>query len=269
MIPTFRPDAAHRLLGDPPAWNAWADRLGTASGVPVEDLDSLLAALDRVHTSASPRSARRASDHGLAWLPDVRRATRRLADAAVRSSARRAATPSRRERDAVAARGRRARRPARRRRATACCSCTSARAATSRRGSSTAVGRDAGADAVDDERQGPGWYALPRPRSSGTARCPAPSSTTPTRPTTTLFATIAGAFSRAGVAPLVQWGPPWWFNDHEDGMRRQLDDPLADRAARRLHRDGHRLALDALDDPARALPAHPLRQRSAATSTPA
>jgi glucuronate isomerase len=21
----------------------------------------------------------------------------------------------------------------------------------------------------------------------------------------------------------VQWGPPWWFNDHEDGMRRQLD----------------------------------------------
>jgi glucuronate isomerase len=26
------------------------------------------------------------------------------------------------------------------------------------------------------------------------------------------------------VASLVQWGPPWWFNDHEDGMRRQLDD---------------------------------------------
>lgn len=39
-----------------------------------------------------------------------------------------------------------------------------------------------------------------------------------------LFATMAGAFSRAGVASLVQWGPPWWFNDHEEGMRRQLDD---------------------------------------------
>src|SRR5581483_4459625 len=39
----------------------------------------------------------------------------------------------------------------------------------------------------------------------------------------TLFATIAGAFSRGGVAPLVQWGPPWWFNDHEAGMREQLD----------------------------------------------
>jgi glucuronate isomerase len=22
----------------------------------------------------------------------------------------------------------------------------------------------------------------------------------------------------------VQWGPPWWFNDHERGLRRQLDD---------------------------------------------
>jgi glucuronate isomerase len=20
----------------------------------------------------------------------------------------------------------------------------------------------------------------------------------------------------------VQWGPPWWFNDHEDGIRRHL-----------------------------------------------
>jgi glucuronate isomerase len=39
----------------------------------------------------------------------------------------------------------------------------------------------------------------------------------------TLFATVSGAFSRPGAAPLVQWGPPWWFNDHEDGMRGQLD----------------------------------------------
>jgi glucuronate isomerase len=21
---------------------------------------------------------------------------------------------------------------------------------------------------------------------------------------------------------VVQWGPPWWFNDHEDGLRRHL-----------------------------------------------
>ncbi len=35
---------------------------------------------------------------------------------------------------------------------------------------------------------------------------------------------MAGAFSRPGVESLVQWGPPWWFNDHEQGMRRQLDE---------------------------------------------
>jgi glucuronate isomerase len=39
-----------------------------------------------------------------------------------------------------------------------------------------------------------------------------------------LFAAMAGAFSRPGVDSLVQWGPPWWFNDHEQGLRRQLDD---------------------------------------------
>ena len=34
MIPTFRPDGAHRLLGDPPAWNAWVDRLKRRRGCP-------------------------------------------------------------------------------------------------------------------------------------------------------------------------------------------------------------------------------------------
>ncbi len=39
-----------------------------------------------------------------------------------------------------------------------------------------------------------------------------------------LFAAIAGAYARPGVAGLVQWGPAWWFNDTIDGIRRQLDD---------------------------------------------
>jgi glucuronate isomerase len=85
------------------------------------------------------------------------------------------------------------------------------------------VGRDVGADAIGDEPQASGIArllsalerdgALPRvvlynanPRDNA------------------LFASIAGAFSRPGVASLVQWGPPWWFNDHEGGIRRQLDD---------------------------------------------
>jgi glucuronate isomerase len=85
------------------------------------------------------------------------------------------------------------------------------------------VGRDVGADAMGDERQAPGLVqflgsleeqgALPRTIIYNLN--PADNA---------LFATIAGAFSRPGVSPLVQWGPPWWFNDHEGGIRRQLDD---------------------------------------------
>ena len=85
------------------------------------------------------------------------------------------------------------------------------------------VGRDAGADAVDDRRQAPGLARfLAGLEREGTL--PRTVLYNPNPADNTLFATIAGAFSRPGVAPLVQWGPPWWFNDHEDGMRRQLDD---------------------------------------------
>ena len=67
VIPTFRPDAAHRLLGDLPAWNAWADRLGEASGITVEDLESLLAALTH-RDERFVALGRLASDHGLSRL---------------------------------------------------------------------------------------------------------------------------------------------------------------------------------------------------------
>ena len=219
VIPTFRPDAAHRLLGDLPAWNAWADRLGEASGIPVEDLESLLAAL----THCDERFAalgRRASDHGLSRLPDAPRDPAG-ADAAIRSA---------RRGDAVAAAGADAvllevvAHAARR--AFECDGVLQLHLGAHRDLSPRLldrVGRDVGADAIGDEPQAAGLArllsalerdgALPRvvlynanPRDNA------------------LFASIAGAFSRPGVASLVQWGPPWWFNDHEDGIRRQLDD---------------------------------------------
>ncbi len=36
------------------------------------------------------------------------------------------------------------------------------------------------------------------------------------------FATLSGSFSRDGVAPLLQFGPAWWYNDHLDGIRAQM-----------------------------------------------
>ncbi len=214
MIPTFRPDAAHALLGDPDAWNAWADRLGVA----VEDLDSLLAALAEAHERFAALGGR-ASDHGLACLPDAGR-DRAPADAAVRRArSGEPATPA--ERDALLLE----------------VVTLSARLAAEDDGVlqlhvgalrnlspriSGQVGPDAGADAVGDARHGPGLArflgGLERggtlPRTILYNANPADDA---------LFATIAGAFSRPGVAALVQWGPPWWFNDHEDGLRRQLD----------------------------------------------
>ncbi|HEY7691755.1 MAG TPA: glucuronate isomerase [Gaiellaceae bacterium] len=210
MIPTFRPDAAHVLLGDPEAWNAWAARL---SG-PVEDLESLLAALTRAYERFAAAGGR-ASDHGLASLPASERDPAR-ADAAVRrvKSGEAADRPGR---DAVLLE----------------VVALAARLAADsqgvlqlhlgpRRNLSSRVRPDSGADAVGDRRQGPGLVrflsSLERdgclPRTVLYNANPADD---------TLFATVAGAFSRPGVAPLVQWGPPWWFNDHEDGMRRQLD----------------------------------------------
>jgi glucuronate isomerase len=219
MIPTFRPDAAHRLLDDPSAWNVWADRLEVASAASVQDLDSLLAALTRSHGRFAELGGR-ASDHGLESLPDRPRDPM-LADAALRR-ARLGAPATTIEQHAVLLE-------------------VVALAAGLARGDDSVLqlhlgalrdvsprmleqfGRDGGADVMGDERQAPGLarflggleQAGTLPRAILYNLNPADNA---------LFATMTGAFSRPGVAPLVQWGPPWWFNDHETGMRLQLDD---------------------------------------------
>ena len=218
MIPTFRPDAAHRLLAQPGVWNEWADCLGATSGVMVEDLESLLVALTASWSRFAGLGAR-ASDHGLDRLPDRRRDPAR-ADAAVRR-AREGTIPEAAEHEAVVLE----------------VVALAARLAHAdeavlqlhlgaRRDISPRLfeqlGRDSGGDAVGDERQGPGLVRLlgaleadeALPRTLLYNANPADNE---------LFATLAGSFRRSGVDTPVQWGPAWWFNDHEDGMRRQLD----------------------------------------------
>ncbi|MFW5753101.1 MAG: glucuronate isomerase, partial [Planctomycetota bacterium] len=39
---------------------------------------------------------------------------------------------------------------------------------------------------------------------------------------TEMLATLAGSFRREGLPAAVQLGPAWWYNDHRDGIRRQL-----------------------------------------------
>lgn len=219
MIPTFRPDAAHRLLDDPTAWNDWADRLGAGTGQDVDDLDTLLSALS-ISFQRCAALGGRASDHGLARLPDRPRDPAR-ADAAVRA-ARLGIAASDDDREtvllevvALAARL-----------AHADDSVLQLHLGPLRNASPrllASVGRDVGADVMGDERQANGLARflgdLERdgvlPRTVLYNLNPADNA---------LFATMGGAFSRAGIESLVQWGPPWWFNDHEQGMRRQLED---------------------------------------------
>ena len=85
------------------------------------------------------------------------------------------------------------------------------------------VGPDAGGDAIGDDRQGPGLARmLGDLEAAGTLPRVVLYNANPRD--NALLATVAGAFSRPGVPSLVQWGPPWWFNDHEGGLRRNLEE---------------------------------------------
>ena len=63
LFPTWRPDKALGL-NDLVAWNAWVDRLESASNVSISSLDSFLEALGKRHDFFH-ESGCRASDHGL------------------------------------------------------------------------------------------------------------------------------------------------------------------------------------------------------------
>jgi glucuronate isomerase len=222
VIPTFRPDPAHALLGDLPAWNAWVDRTAVLTGVDVRDLSSLLASLSACQRSFCQLGCR-ASDHGLAVIPDRDRDTA-LADEAVRR-ARQHLAVSAEGRDAVALeildQGARL--------AANDDSVLQLHLGPLRDIAPSVLrraGAGAGADAIGDLRQSPGLVRFLAALDGDDALVrtvlhnsnPADNS---------LFASVAGAFSRAGTASIVQWGPPWWFNDHEEGLRRHLDEASA------------------------------------------
>ncbi len=219
MIPTFRPDAAHRLLDDPEAWQRWTQRLRDTTGVAVADLASLLGALSISYARMASLGGR-ASDHGLACLPDIDRDPSAADRVVRRAVAGLAATADERELvllEVVALAARLAFTDD---------SVLQLHLGPLRNVSPRLLGQvgpDAGADVMGDERQANGLArflgALERDgllsRTVLYNLNPADNA---------LFAAMAGAFSRPGVIALVQWGPPWWFNDHEGGMRRQIDD---------------------------------------------
>ena len=84
------------------------------------------------------------------------------------------------------------------------------------------LGSDAGADAIGGDPQAPGLFA----RLSALERAGSLPSTVLYNvdpADNALFATVAGAFARDDGRPAVRWGPAWWFNDNERGLRDQLE----------------------------------------------
>lgn len=218
VVPTFRPDTAHRLLADPDAWCAWADRLGESTGTEVVDLGSLLEACARAYRRFRDAGSR-ASDHGLEALPDRGRDPS-TADAAVRSARQGVAPgPDGREALALEVLGSAAREAADDGGVVQLHlgACRNASPRLFER-----LGPDAGADVVGDARQMPGLIRfLGELESAGSLPRTVLYNLNPADDSA--FAAAAGAFSASGVSSLVQWGPAWWFNDHEAGVRRQLD----------------------------------------------
>jgi glucuronate isomerase len=218
VVPTWRPDAAHRLLGDAAAWKAWAERLGKREGCAVDSLDSLLDALRRSWRRFVALGAR-SSDHALAALPTGprdRAGATRAVDEVLRGNAPdaagrdavvievlRLAAEMAVENDAVVQLHLGARRDA------------SPRLA-------ALLGSDAGADAVGDDPQGPGLFArLAELEQDGILSKTVLYNVSAADDA--LFSTVSGAFARDKGQPAVRWGPAWWFNDHEREIRDQLE----------------------------------------------
>jgi glucuronate isomerase len=218
VVPTWRPDPVHRLLGQPTEWRLWTERLGDIEGIRVDSLESLLAAL-RSSWRRFVALGARSSDHGLAVLPATPRDPATAAEA-VRHAVRGVASdPAGQdavlvevltlaaelalEDDAVVQLHLGAHRDASPR-------------LTAR------LGSDAGADAIGGDPRGSGLFA----RFSELERAGSLPSTVLYNidsADNALFATVAGAFARDDGRPAVRWGPAWWFNDHERGMRDQLE----------------------------------------------
>ncbi len=219
MVPTFRPDAAHATLSDPAAWNAWADRLAATVGGRVDDLASLLDALTTAYRHFAELGCR-ASDHGLARLPDRPREPTR-ADRVLRAvRAGRPASDDERELVLLEVVAHAARMAA------ADDAVLQLHLGPIRNVSPRLlglVGRDAGADVMGDEQQARGLARfLGDLEADGTLPRTVLYNLNPAD--NALFVAMAGAFARPGVEALIQWGVPWWFNDHEAGMRYQLDE---------------------------------------------
>jgi len=216
MVPTFRPDKA-LAVGDPAAWKAYLAKLGAAAGVEITGYDKLVEALEKRHEYFHGLGCR-SSDHALLATPPrpAAPAEARAAFDAAFAGTRLAADRAEALKAAILAEV--GRMDAERGWAMQL-HMGSIRDLNS--GMYAKLGPDSGYDAANDECVARGLAAfLDSLQAEGRL------------PKTILYslnpkdyeslATVMGAFQDGSVPGKMQLGSAWWFNDHIEGMTRQL-----------------------------------------------
>ncbi len=216
MVPGFRPDRV-MAVADPAAWNAGLERLEAAAAMAIDSFQDLVAALDRRHAAFHALGCR-TSDHALA-APAATFASP-AALARLFAELRRGKVPS-----AAAAEAFRTalllevgRMDARRGWA------MQLHLAALRDLNSPAwrrLGPDSGHDAVDDPPVARGLAAfLDALEADGLLPRTIVYSLNPGQ--YEVLASVLGCFQDGSMPGKLQLGSAWWFNDHADGIRRQL-----------------------------------------------
>ena len=257
VLPAWRPDKG-MAVEDPPAFNAWVDRLAAARGRRHQGL-RLLPRGPAPPARLLPRDTGcRLSDHGLetAYAEDY-------TDAEVRGRLRRGPRPDgprrRRTRPASSSRP---------------CSTSSAvmdheKGWTQQfhfgalRNNNTrmlrALGPDTGFDSIGDLRRSPGRCRALLDRLDRDGQLARTILYNLNPRDNALLATMLGNFQDGSVPGKMQFGSGWWFLDQKDGMERQLEALSQTGAAQPVRRHAHRQPLVPLLHAARVLPPHPLQ----------
>lgn len=216
MVPSYRPDKA-LAVDDPAGWNAYLERLAAAADQPIGSFAELVAALDKRHAVFHELGAR-ASDHALMTPLAAFASGERLE--AIFARLRKNEKPAPEEIDAFRTAlllevGRMdARRGWAMQLHMACIRNLNAPMFAK-------LGPDTGFDAVNDE-----------PIARNLALFMGALQSDGLLPKTIFYSlnpndlevlgTIMGCFQDGSVPGKIQCGSAWWFNDHVEGMRRQM-----------------------------------------------
>ncbi len=216
MLPAFRPDKAMAVEA-PEAWKAYLSKLSEASSITIDSYESLVAALDRRHEFFHQRGCR-LSDHGLGQPPG-------RPVPASRASALFSTLFSGGELKAIEAEELKTAilvevgKMDARRGWTMQLHMAAIRDLNSRM--SASIGPNTGYDAIGDSvAAAPLAAFLDALDREGLLPKTILYSLNPNDDA--MLATVMGAFQGGGVPGKMQLGSAWWFNDHLDGMERQL-----------------------------------------------